>query len=111
MIPISDNLVCGYSEDFLGGKPLVFDFAKGVEDAKGQAVALCNDEPKTSRNEESMSDLICETAPHVIVECRPRIACRQMLFPFLGTSFRPLRLPLRLTYHPRLAVGLHHLAS
>lgn len=63
MIPISDNLVCGYSEDFLGGKPLVFDFAKGVEDAKGQAVALCNDEPKTSRNEESMSDLICETAP------------------------------------------------
>lgn len=46
MIPISDNLVCGYSEDFLGGKPLVFDFAKGVEDAKGQAVALCNDEPK-----------------------------------------------------------------
>lgn len=63
MIPISDNLVCGYSEDFLGGKPLVFDFAKGVEDAKGQAVALCNDEPKKSRNEESMSDLICETAP------------------------------------------------
>ena len=63
MIPISDNPVCGYSEDFLGGKPLVFDFAKGVEDAKGQAVALCNDEPKTSRNEESMSDLICETAP------------------------------------------------
>ena len=69
MIPISDNLVCGYSEDFLGGKPLVFDFAKGVEDAKGQAVALCNDEPKKSRNEESMSDLICETAPMSFSNC------------------------------------------
>lgn len=84
MIPISDNLVCGYSEDFLGGKPLVFDFAKGVENAKGQAVALCNDEPKTSRNEESMSDLICETAPMSLWNVALELHVGRCYFPFLG---------------------------
>lgn len=84
MIPISDNLVCGYSEDFLGGKPLVFDFAKGVEDAKGQAVALCNDEPKTSRNEESMSDLICETAPISLWNVALELHVGRCYSPFLG---------------------------
>lgn len=84
MIPISDNLVCGYSEDFLGGKPLVFDFAKGVEDAKGQAVALCNDEPKTSRNEESMSDLICETAPMSLWNVALELHVGRCYSPFLG---------------------------
>ena len=38
MIPISDHLVCGYSTDFFDGKPRIFDFAKGMEDAKGQVV-------------------------------------------------------------------------
>lgn len=84
MIPVSDNLVCGYSEDFLGGKPLVFDFAKGVEDAKGQAVALCNDEPKTSRNEESMSDLICETAPMSLWNVALELHVGRCYSPFLG---------------------------
>ena len=84
MIPISDNLVCGYSEDFLGGKPLVFDFAKGVEDAKGQAVALCNDEPKKSRNEESMSDLICETAPMSLWHVALELHVGRCYSPFLG---------------------------
>lgn len=84
MIPISDNLVCGYSEDFSGGKPLVFDFAKGVEDAKGQAVALCNDEPKTSRNEESMSDLICETAPMSLWNVALELHVGRCYSPFLG---------------------------
>ena len=84
MISISDNLVCGYSEDFLGGKPLVFDFAKGVEDAKGQAVALCNDEPKTSRNEESMSDLICETAPMSLWNVALELHVGRCYSPFLG---------------------------
>lgn len=84
MIPISDNLVCGYSEDFLGGKPLLFDFAKGVEDAKGQAVALCNDEPKKSRNEESMSDLICETAPMSLWNVALELHVGRCYSPFLG---------------------------
>lgn len=84
MIPISDNLVCGYSEDFLGGKLLVFDFAKGVEDAKGQAVALCNDEPKTSRNEESMSDLICETAPMSLWNVALELHVGRCYSPFFG---------------------------
>lgn len=84
MIPISDNLVCGYSEDFLGGKPLVFDFAKGVEDAKGQAVALCNDEPKKSRNGESMSDLICETAPMSLWNVALELHVGRCYSPFLG---------------------------
>lgn len=84
MIPISDNLVCGYSEDFLGGKPLVFDFAKGVEDAKGQAVALCNDEPQKSRNEESMSDLICETAPMSLWNVALELHVGRCYSPFLG---------------------------
>lgn len=84
MIPISDNLICGYSEDFLGGKPLVFDFAKGVEDAKGQAVALCNDEPKKSRNEESMSDLICETAPMSLWNVALELHVGRCYSPFLG---------------------------
>ena len=84
MIPISDNLVCGYSEDFLGGEPLVFDFAKGVEDAKGQAVALCNDEPKKSRNEESMSDLICETAPMSLWNVALELHVGRCYSPFLG---------------------------
>lgn len=84
MIPISDDLVCGYSEDFLGGKPLVFDFAKGVEDAKGQAVALCNDEPKKSRNEESMSDLICETAPMSLWNVALELHVGRCYSPFLG---------------------------
>lgn len=84
MIPISDNLVCGYSEDFLGGKPLVFDFAKGVEDAKGQAVTLCNDETKTSRNEESMSDLICETAPMSLWNVALELHVGRCYSPFLG---------------------------
>lgn len=39
MIPISDDLICGYSEDFFDGKPLVFDFAKGVEDSKGLSMS------------------------------------------------------------------------
>ena len=84
MIPISDNLVCGYSEDFLGGKPLVFDFANGVEDAKGQAVDLCNDEAKTSKNEESMSDLICETAPMSLWNVALELHVGRCYSPFLG---------------------------
>lgn len=36
MIPISDHLVSGYSQDFFSGKPLVFDYAKGVENEKGE---------------------------------------------------------------------------
>ena len=108
MIPISDNLVCGYSEDFLGGKPLVFDFAKGVEDAKGQAVDLAklqenknlsanpqnlesnrqhlydNDESKTSKNEESMSDLICETAPMSLWNVALELHVGRCYSPFLG---------------------------
>lgn len=84
MIPISDNLVCGYSEDFLGGKPLVFDFAKGVEDAKGQAVDLYNDESKTSKNEESMSDLICETAPMSLWNVALELHVGRCYSPFLG---------------------------
>ena len=84
MIPISDNLVCGYSEDFLDGKPLVFDFAKGVEDAKGQAVDLCNDEAKTSKNEESMSDLICETAPMSLWNVALELHVGRCYSPFLG---------------------------
>lgn len=46
LIPISDHLICGYSEDFFDGKPLVFDFAKGMdvnevlEDAKGMDVSM-----------------------------------------------------------------------
>ena len=39
MIPISDDLICGYSADFFDGKPLVFDFAKGVEDSKGMSMS------------------------------------------------------------------------
>ena len=39
MIPISDHLVGGYSTDFFDGKPLVFDFAKGMENAKGQVMS------------------------------------------------------------------------
>ena len=84
MIPISDNLVCGYSEDFLGGQPLVFDFAKGVEDAKGQAVDLCKDETKTSKNEESMSDLICETAPMSLWNVALELHVGRCYSPFLG---------------------------
>lgn len=84
MIPISDNLVCGYSEDFLGGKPLVFDFAKGVEDAKGQAVDFCKDEAKTSKNEESMSDLICETAPMSLWNVALELHVGRCYSPFLG---------------------------
>ena len=101
MIPISDNLVCGYSEDFLGGKPLVFDFAKGVEDAKGQAVDFAklqenkklesnrqhlydNDEPKTSKNEESMSDLISDTAPMSLWNVALELHVGRCYSPFLG---------------------------
>lgn len=39
MIPISDDLICGYSADFFDGKPLVFDFAKGMEDSKGMSMS------------------------------------------------------------------------
>ena len=84
MIPISDNLVCGYSEDFLGGKPLVFDFAKGVEDAKGQAVDLYKDEAKSSKNEESMSNLICETAPMSLWNVALELHVGRCYSPFLG---------------------------
>ena len=101
MIPISDNLVCGYSEDFLGGKPLVFDFANGVEDAKGQAVDFAklqenknlesnrqhlydNDEPKSSKNAESMSDLICETAPMSLWNVALELHVGRCYSPFLG---------------------------
>ena len=100
MIPISDNLVCGYSEDFFGGKPLVFDFAKGVEDVKGQAVDfaklqenknlesnrqhLYNNEPKTSKNEELMSDLICETAPMSLWNVALELHVGRCYSPFLG---------------------------
>ena len=84
MIPISDNLVYGYSEDFLGGKPLVFDFAKGVEDAKGQAVALFNDASKSSTKEKSMSDLICETAPMSLWNVALELHVGRCYSPFLG---------------------------
>lgn len=56
MIPISDNLICGYSEDLFDREPMVFDFAKGVEDAKGQVINILDEK-------DAMSDLICETAP------------------------------------------------
>ena len=56
MIPISDNPICGYSEDLFDREPMVFDFAKGVEDAKGQVINILDEK-------DAMSDLICETAP------------------------------------------------
>ncbi len=31
MRPLSNSLVSGYSKDFLGGKPVIFDYAKGVQ--------------------------------------------------------------------------------
>ena len=84
MIPISDNLVCGYSEDFLDGKPLVFDFAKGVEDAKGKACHLCADVSKTSTNGDSMSDLISVTAPMSLWNVALELHVGRCYSPFLG---------------------------
>lgn len=43
MIPISSSLVCGYSKDFLGGKNLVFDHAKGA--------TICNNNAKGGKSE------------------------------------------------------------
>lgn len=77
MIPISDNLVCGYSEDFLGGKPLVFDFAKGVEDAKGQVINILDEK-------DAMSDLICETAPMSLWNVALELHVGRCYSPFLG---------------------------
>lgn len=84
MIPISDNLICGYSEDFFGGKPLVFDFAKGVENAKGKAVVIGNYVKKTSTNEDSMSDLICDIAPMSLWNVALELHVGRCYSPFLG---------------------------
>ena len=84
MIPISDNLVCGYSEDFFGGKPLVFDFGKGVEDNKGQAVAIAEMRDSKSANQDSMSDLITVTAPMSLWNVALELHVGRCYSPFLG---------------------------
>ena len=77
MIPISDNLVCGYSEDFFEWKPLVFDFAKGVEDAKGQVLDIMDEK-------NAMSDLICDTAPMSLWNVALELHVGRCYSPFLG---------------------------
>ena len=83
MIPISDNLVCGYSEDFFGGK-LVFDFAKGVEDAKGKAVEIVTKRASSSDKQDSMSDLICDIAPMSLWNVALELHVGRCYSPFLG---------------------------
>lgn len=77
MIPISDNLICGYSEDLFDREPMVFDFAKGVEDAKGQVINILNEK-------DAMSDLICETAPMSLWNVALELHVGRCYSPFLG---------------------------
>ena len=77
MIPISDNLVCGYSEDLFDREPMVFDFAKGVEDAKGQVINILDEK-------DAMSDLICETAPMSLWNVALELHVGRCYSPFLG---------------------------
>lgn len=77
MIPISDNLICGYSEDLFDREPMVFDFAKGVEDAKGQVINILDEK-------DAMSDLICETAPMSLWNVALELHVGRCYSPFLG---------------------------
>lgn len=77
MIPISDNLICGYSEDLFDREPMVFDFAKGVEDAKGQVINILDEK-------DAMSDLICETAPMSLWNVALELHVGSCYSPFLG---------------------------
>lgn len=77
MIPISDNLICGYSEDLFDREPMVFDFAKGVEDAKGQVINILDEK-------DAMSDLICETAPMSLWNIALELHVGRCYSPFLG---------------------------
>lgn len=77
MIPISDNLICGYSEDLFDREPMVFDFAKGVEDAKGQVINILDEK-------DVMSDLICETAPMSLWNVALELHVGRCYSPFLG---------------------------
>ena len=77
MIPISDNLICGYSEAFFEWEPLVFDFAKGVEDDKGQVLDIMDEKC-------AMSDLICETAPMSLWNVALELHVGRCYSPFLG---------------------------
>lgn len=77
MIPISDNLICGYSEDLFDREPMAFDFAKGVEDAKGQVINILDEK-------DAMSDLICETAPMSLWNVALELHVGRCYSPFLG---------------------------
>lgn len=77
MIPISDNLICGYSEDLFDREPMVFDFAKGVEDAKGQVINILDEK-------DAMSDLICVTAPMSLWNVALELHVGRCYSPFLG---------------------------
>ena len=77
MIPISVNLICGYSEDLFDREPMVFDFAKGVEDAKGQVINILDEK-------DAMSDLICETAPMSLWNVALELHVGRCYSPFLG---------------------------
>lgn len=77
MIPISDNLICGYSEDLFDREPMFFDFAKGVEDAKGQVINILDEK-------DAMSDLICETAPMSLWNVALELHVGRCYSPFLG---------------------------
>ena len=77
MTPISDNLICGYSEDLFDREPMVFDFAKGVEDAKGQVINILDEK-------DAMSDLICETAPMSLWNVALELHVGRCYSPFLG---------------------------
>ena len=91
MIPISDHLVCGYSEDFFGGKPLAFDFAKGVEYAKGQPIAVADYQEAKSGNQEaksgtqvSITDKLNEIAPMSLWNVALELHVGRCYSPFLG---------------------------
>ena len=77
MIPISDNLVSGYSENLFDWGPLVFDFAKGVEDANGLVLDIMDEKG-------SMSDLICEIAPMSLWNVALELHVGRCYSPFLG---------------------------
>lgn len=84
MIPISDNLICGYSKDFFDGKPLVFDFAKGVEDAKGRGFSIADKQTVESNKRDPMSDFICDTAPMSLWNVALELHVGRCYSPFFG---------------------------
>ena len=61
MRPVSNSLVSGYSGDFLGGKSLIFDYAKGAQEM-GKLMS------ESAMSDKSMSDNATETAPLVMPE-------------------------------------------